>query len=193
EQVAEGNDEVASYGDRAAEATAEVIPALDAIRSDVDDELEATLSELVENDVIDEEQVADIKDAVAQDITPVLDSQRATIQGAVDDIQGASGQLDELAEGSWQVASGASELADATPALRQGVADAAAGSNELAEGTSQLAEATPQLVDGVDQLRDGTSQLAEGSSELAAGTGQLVDGSDQLVDGTTELRDELQE
>lgn len=184
-QVADGNAQVARYGQQAADAAGQVLPTLDTIRGDVD----AQLDQLVADGVLDQATA----DQVRAQVAPVLDQQREQVQGAVDQVTAASGQLDQLADGSRQVSDGAARLAAATPQLTAGIATAADGADRLADGTGQLAAATPQLVDGVAQLADGTRQVADGASSLADGTAQLRDGSGELVDGTSQLHDGLAE
>ncbi|MTG88716.1 YhgE/Pip domain-containing protein [Cellulosimicrobium sp. BIT-GX5] len=184
-QVADGNAQVARYGDQAAAAAADVLPALDGARDDVD----ARLDRLVADGVLDQATADEVRAQVA----PVLDERRAQVQGAVDQVTAASGELDRLADGARQVSDGAARLAAATPQLAAGIATAADGADRLADGTGQLAAATPQLVDGVSRLADGTRQVSDGATSLADGTAQLRDGSGELADGAAQLHDGLAE
>ena len=184
-QVADGNAQVARYGDQAAAAAADVLPALDGARDDVD----ARLDRLVADGVLDQSTADEVRAQVA----PVLDERRAQVQGAVDQVTAASGELDRLADGARQVSDGAARLAAATPQLAAGIATAADGADRLADGTGQLAAATPQLVDGVSRLADGTRQVSDGATSLADGTAQLRDGSGELADGAAQLHDGLAE
>ncbi|SMF45786.1 putative membrane protein [Cellulosimicrobium cellulans J1] len=184
-QVADGNAQVAQYGQQAADAAGQVLPTLDAIRGDVD----AQLDQLVADGVIDQATA----DQVRSQVAPVLDQQREQVQGAVDQVTAASGELDRLADGARQVSDGAARLAAATPQLAAGIATAADGADRLADGTGQLAAATPQLVDGVSRLADGTRQVSDGATSLADGTAQLRDGSGELADGAAQLHDGLAE
>jgi len=184
-QVADGNAQVARYGDQAAAAAADVLPALDGARDDVD----ARLDRLVADGVLDQATADEVRAQVA----PVLDERRAQVQGAVDQVTAASGELDRLADGARQVSDGAARLAAATPQLAAGIATAADGADRLADGTGQLAAATPQLVDGVSRLADGTRQVSDGATSLADGTAQLRDGSGELADGAAQFHDGLAE
>ncbi|NDO88542.1 YhgE/Pip domain-containing protein [Cellulosimicrobium composti] len=184
-QVADGNAQVARYGDQAAAAAADVLPALDGARDDVD----ARLDRLVADGVLDQATADEVRAQVA----PVLDERRAQVEGAVDQVTAASGELDRLADGARQVSDGAARLAAATPQLAAGIATAADGADRLADGTGQLAAATPQLVDGVSRLADGTRQVSDGATSLADGTAQLRDGSGELADGAAQLHDGLAE
>ncbi|MCB7136329.1 YhgE/Pip domain-containing protein [Cellulosimicrobium marinum] len=189
--VADGNAQVAGYGQQAADAAAQVLPALDTVRDDVGTALDDRLGLLVDQGVLTQDQADAVRADVQAQVAPVLDAQRSRVQGAVDDVQGASAQLDRLADGSRQVADGASALAAATPQLTAGIATAADGADRLADGTGRLAAATPALVDGTDRLADGTAQVADGAGSLADGLDDLGDGSGDLVDGVTQLRDGL--
>ncbi|WP_435737081.1 YhgE/Pip domain-containing protein [Cellulosimicrobium sp. PMB13] len=192
-QVADGNAQVAQYGQQAADAAEQVLPALDTVRDDVGTALDERLGELVDQGVLTQEQADTVRADVQSQVAPVLDAQRQQVQGAVDQVEGASAQLDRLADGSRQVSDGAGALAAATPQLTSGISTAADGATRLADGTGQLAAATPALVDGVGRLADGTAQVSDGASSLADGTAQLRDGSGELVDGVTQLRDGLAE
>ncbi|MFE5334314.1 YhgE/Pip family protein [Isoptericola sp. NPDC056573] len=210
-QVADGNAQVAQYGQEAAEAAGQVLPTLDGARSDAADaldqgraDLDQQLSDLcaqVPDDAGDlAAQCADLRtqaldrlDATRSDVDGALDAQRKDVRSAVTTVEGASEKLDQLADGSRQVADGAATLAGATPQLTAGIASAADGADRLADGTGQLAAATPALVDGVHRLADGTGQVSDGAAELASGTTKLADGSGELKSGIAELRDGLAE
>ena len=210
-QVADGNAQVAQYGQEAADAAGQVLPTLDGARSDAADALDqgradldqqlADLCAQVPDDAADlAAQCADLRtqaldrlDATRADVDGALDAQRKDVQSAVSTVEGASAKLDQLADGSRQVADGAATLAGATPQLTAGIASAADGADRLADGTGQLADATPALVDGVHRLADGTDQVSGGAADLAAGTTKLADGSGELKSGIAELRDGLAE
>ncbi|MEN5075389.1 YhgE/Pip domain-containing protein [Isoptericola cucumis] len=217
-QVADGNAQVARYGHEAADAAGQVLPTLDGARADakdafdgaqddirqrIDDRVAAVCAdvpadqqeqcEAIAAQVVDEARagIDEQLGAAQQDVDAALDAQRQDVQSAVTKVEGASTQLDTLADGSRQVADGAATLAGATPQLTAGIGSAADGADRLADGTGQLADATPALVDGVHRLADGTGQVAGGAADLAAGTTKLADGSGELKAGTTELRDGL--
>lgn len=184
-QVADGDAQVAALGHQAGDAAGEVLPALDQVRAD----LSARLDALVAQGVLTAQQADDLR---AQ-VDPTLDAQRARVEAAVGEVGTAVGRLDQLADGSRQVADGAAALAAATPQLTAGIGTAADGAGRLADGTSALAAATPALVDGVGRLADGTGQVSDGAASLADGTSRLRAGSGELVDGVTQLRDGLQD
>ncbi|MGW8565939.1 YhgE/Pip family protein [Isoptericola sp. NPDC055881] len=213
-QVADGNAQVAQYGREAADAAGQVLPTLDTARSDAADTLDQGRADLatqldalcaaLPDDGAEATDVAaqcaqlrsdvlDRLDTARTDVDDALDTQRQDVQAATAKVEGASAQLDQLADGSRQVADGAATLAGATPQLTAGIASAADGADRLADGTGRLAAATPALVDGVHRLADGTGQVSDGAAELAAGTTRLAAGSGELKSGTQQLRDGLVE
>ncbi|MFE7406300.1 YhgE/Pip family protein [Isoptericola sp. NPDC057559] len=212
-QVADGNAQVAQYGREAADAAGQVLPTLDGARSDAADALDqgradvetrlddlcasipdgADGSDLAAQCAQLRSDVLDRLDTTRADVDGALDTQRDDVKGAVSKVEGASAKLDQLADGSRQVADGAATLAGATPQLTAGIASAASGADRLADGTGQLAAATPALVDGVHRLADGTGQVSDGAADLAAGTTKLSDGSGELKSGVKQLRDGLAE
>ncbi|TWG83529.1 putative membrane protein [Cellulosimicrobium cellulans J34] len=167
-QVADGNAQVAQYGQQAADAAGQVLPTLDAIRGDVD----AQLDQLVADGVIDQATA----DQVRSQVAPVLDQQREQVQGAVDQVTAASGELDRLADGTGQ-------LAAATPQLVDGVSRLADGTRQVSDGATSLADGTAQLRDGSGELADGAAQLHDG---LAEGLGQVPDLDEQTRQDTAE-------
>ena len=70
--------------------------------------------------------------------------------------------MDQLADGTDQLATGLTTLSN-------GIQQTATGTSELADGTSQSATGGRQLSDGLVKLADGGSQLADGADELATG------------------------
>ncbi|NNU26084.1 YhgE/Pip family protein [Isoptericola sediminis] len=191
QEVADGDAEVARYGRQASAAAHDVLPALDAVRDGVDTALADRLDGLVADGTLTRAQADALAADVQDQVTPVLDTQRAQVTDSVAQVDDASAQLDTLADGAQQVADGADSLADATPALADGIASAADGADRLADGTSRLAASTPALAEGVGRLADGTARVASGASDLADGTDRLADGSADLADGADELRDGL--
>ncbi|WP_249399791.1 YhgE/Pip domain-containing protein [Corynebacterium qintianiae] len=77
--------------------------------------------------------------------------------------------------------------------LVDGSAQLASGSTELRAGTDRLAAGTVRLKDGTTQLADGTVRLKDGTTQLADGGVQLTDGVNQLKDGSGELKAKLDE
>lgn len=62
------------------------------------------------------------------------------------------------------------------------------GSEQLAGGVSQLASSAGQLQQGAAQLQDGSTQIAAGQQQVAAGANKLVANSDALVKGAASLQ-----
>ena len=84
-----------------------------------------------------------------------LDDYNAFYLGLLDYTAG----VDEAAEGSNELYTGAGDLKDGTAELRAGAA-------KLYAGVLQLKDGTPALVSGVTQLKDGAMQLSEGLQQL---------------------------
>lgn len=127
-QVAAGNAQLARIGDKvrgyAEIAEADATKAVNAIaafaKTHPDDEL------------------AQIALAVARKIEPVIDS---VIAKAIQ----ATEQIDELSDGSSQVAAGAAQLAADAPKLRAGVIKLDKGAHQLAAGLAAGAAAIPAM------------------------------------------------
>jgi len=148
--------------------------------------------------------------ALANQLGALVDAERLTQQeadeilrlagdaaGAVEQLSAAlgqaSGRVDQLSAGAAEVATGASQLAEAAPALSGGIASAAAGGQRLAAGTAQLDSAASTLVGDLRALERGTAEVSSGATELATASSTLDQGATELGAGVTELRDRLQE
>lgn len=129
-------------------------------------------------------------------------SQQEAIAKAVGDVNsaGASAKqtyaatksaVDQLRDGSAQVAAGTSALASASPQLADGIASASTGASQLASGSSQVAAGTSKLAAAAPTLSSGASSLASGAASAASGASQLSSGVDQLEDGSKELAAKL--
>ncbi|MCP2255321.1 putative membrane protein [Prauserella aidingensis] len=148
-RVAAGNEQIAATASALAQGSADLQNQLD----NVNDRLGRQLREggLDENEV--------------QHVLGVLGNVRTPVDEADNRIQQTSAQLDALATGARQVASGAGKLATSAPQLSGGIAQAADGASTLSKGASSLDEGqtealngTKQLVSGADDLRDGLGQ-----------------------------------
>jgi putative membrane protein len=118
--------------------------------------------------------------ALKTDMRRVADLARQVAAAAphlADDVAAARGQVDALAAGLHQLASGADRL-------HQGTSDASAGAKSLQGGLFRLASGARQLDDGLAQLSDGTHQLASGLSTLDGGATKLANG---LSDGAQKI------
>ncbi|MDP9737134.1 YhgE/Pip domain-containing protein [Curtobacterium sp. 260] len=129
-------------------------------------------------------------------------SQQEAITKAVGDVNtaGASAKetyastksaVDQLRDGSAQVAAGTSALASASPQLADGIASASSGASQLASGSSQVAAGTSKLAAAAPTLSSGAASLADGAASAASGASQLSSGVDQLEDGSKELAAKL--
>ncbi|PZF57742.1 YhgE/Pip domain-containing protein [Curtobacterium sp. MCSS17_008] len=132
----------------------------------------------------------------------LTEEQQQAITTAVGDVNsaGASAKetyastksaVDQLRDGSAQVAAGTSELASASPALADGIASASSGASQLADGSSQVAAGTSKLAAAAPTLSSGAASLADGAASAASGASQLSAGVDQLEDGSKELATKL--
>ncbi|WP_236793203.1 YhgE/Pip family protein [Amycolatopsis sp. GM8] len=100
-----------------------------------------------------------------QQVLSVLHDLRSPVDQANTKIQTASGQLNQLADGSRQVAAGASALAASAPQLTNGIAQASDGANSLSSGAAQLDSGEKTALDGTNQLSAGANQLRDGLNE----------------------------
>ena len=131
-----------------------------------------------------------------------LNDQANQIESAIGRIdpanpQNAVNELNRLRDGTAQLRynltspdapyiSGVNQLVDGSQQL-------ADGSTELRAGTERLIDGTVRLKDGTTQLTDGTVRLKDGTTQLADGGVQLTDGVNQLKAGSTELKTKLDE
>jgi putative membrane protein len=175
QQVAAGNEQLALAGSQIATAVQDAANQVPAARADIVALLNAS--------TLTEEQKAAI---LAE-----LDQVGSAITDGNTQVQSVNGQIQELGTGSRAVANGTRQLADAAPALSNGIATAAAGSAQLAAGTQQLAEAAPTLTNGIATAAAGSAELAGGVTRLADGSLALTNGVDQLTTGAGTLRDGL--
>lgn len=162
-QVADGNARLAATADRVGSAVDQAASELPAARAAVEAEL---VARGVDRATID--AVLAALDPLAERVT----EGNATVQGAV-------GDIDRLADGSRQVADGASALASGARTAADGAAAASTGAAQLAAGATSAAT-------GAGQVRDGLVTLDDGLGELATGAGDLRDG---LADGAAEVPD----
>lgn len=99
--------------------------------------------------------------------------------------------IDQLRDGSAQVAAGTQRLADASPTLANGIATAADGASTLSGGASQVAAGTSKLAAAAPSLSSGASQLASGAASADDGAKSLASGLTKLESGSRELADKL--
>ncbi|MGO4536959.1 YhgE/Pip family protein [Leifsonia sp. 2MCAF36] len=153
-QVAAGNDQLAAKANDAGAAAAQIAAAAPAARQDLLQRLTA----------------AGATQAQLDQVTAVLGDLDTKVQSGNQQIQGAVGQINQLAAGADQVSSGASQVAS-------GSQQAASGAAQLASGASTAAGGAAQLRDGLSTLHDGTAQLRDG---LTSGIDRIPDNSPTL-------------
>ncbi|MGO4301457.1 YhgE/Pip family protein [Leifsonia sp. RAF41] len=153
-QVAAGNHQLAAKANDAGTAAAQIAAAAPAARQDLLQRLAA----------------AGATQAQLDQVTAVLGDLDTKVQSGNEQIQGAVGQINQLASGADQVAGGASQVAS-------GSQQAASGASQLASGASTAAGGAAQLRDGLTTLHDGTAQLRDG---LKAGVDRIPDNSPAL-------------
>ncbi|CAI3792544.1 YhgE/Pip family protein [Pseudarthrobacter sp. MM222] len=93
----------------------------------------------------------------------------------------AVAQVQQLADGSAAVSTGAAKFADATPALTDAVGKAASGAGQLAGGASTLATGQQSALDGAGKLSQGAQKLDEGAAQLETGAATAADGAGTLA------------
>ena len=174
-QVAAGNRKIATVGQEVAGVSTTLHGDLTTQR--------ARLLEELRDAGLDDAQLAHVE------------SRLDTIDGLVDSadgrIQSASSDLERLSAGADDVAAGARQLADATPALTDGISRAATGSRQLRDGTASLENGLGTLVAGSAQLQTGAARAVSGGDSLAAGVADLETGVHRLASGATDLHAQL--
>ncbi|MEK3936030.1 YhgE/Pip domain-containing protein [Sporosarcina sp. FSL W7-1349] len=109
-----------------------------------------------------------------------LSEQLAPILASLPEEQqaGVKAALEELKQGSTQVAGGMQELSAGTSALADGAA-------QLNGSANQLATARSQALAGLNELNSSSTALVNGADSLAGGNGALATGLAKLADGAT--------
>ncbi|BAQ09801.1 yhge/pip domain protein [Bacillus sp. OxB-1] len=112
-----------------------------------------------------------------------LSEQLAPILASLPEEQqaGVKAALEELKQGSTQVAAGMQELSAGTSALADGAA-------QLNGSANQLAEARSQALAGLNELNSSSTALVNGADSLASGNGALATGLAKLADGAAAAR-----
>jgi putative membrane protein len=123
--------------------------------------------------------------AQQQAVTAALSSSdvQKQLATAVAQANTLDGQLDQLRDGSAQVAAGASSLASAAPTLTNGIASASAGASKVSSGASSVASGAASVSSGAASLASGASTAASGASTLSSGVSTLSSGTAKLHDG----------
>lgn len=175
EKVADGNERLADKADVLGNASQQVADNLDETKQRIAGQLRES--------GIDEQGVQRVLDGIDTANKPITD--------ANDKVQGQTGQLRTLADGSRKVAEGNQKLAAATPGMTGAIGQLGDGSGQLADGATRLDDGAVQLRDGEKQALNGADALTNGADRLDAGAQQLSDGSGRLTDGSHTLADEL--
>ena len=97
---------------------------------------------------------------------------KASFQQMQTELSGAASQVQLLAKGADQVATGNEKLAQNVPLLVASIGRASSGASELAKGTGQLSTGAAEAADGADQLSAGALELSTG---LRDGAGAVPD------------------
>lgn len=146
-RVADGNAQLAVSADRVGAAVGEAAAAVPQARDDI----AARLAE------------AGVDQATIDDVLERLDPLGDDLAAGNARVQEVVGQIDQLADGSAQVADGSAQLAAGARTAADGAATVAAGSGALRDGLGTLAEGLDALDDGAGTLRDG---LADGVTAI---------------------------
>ncbi|MGM9948842.1 MAG: YhgE/Pip family protein [Lysinibacillus sp.] len=101
--------------------------------------------------------------------------------------QALQATLNQLNQGSEQLAGGVSQLAASAGELQQGAAQVQEGSKQLAAGQQQAAEGANKLVANSDALVKGAESLQAGNATLASKLSELADGAGTAKAGANEL------
>ena len=168
-QVATGNAQLNSR-------VQDVVAQLDAADQGLRTRVIESNNRLIASGVLTQEQA----DKILADFDTVAAS--SPVAAAKTKIQTDATQIQQLANGSEAVSVGASQLAAATPALRDAIAQASGGANQLHTGAATLATGQQAALDGAGRLAEGARKLDAGAAQLEAGAGTAADGSRTLAD-----------
>ncbi len=124
-------------------------------------------------------QVQQGKSAVQEGASQVQQGSSAVQQGA-SQVQQGSEELDSAVDSSLIPDGPVKEYIDSTSELAKGTGKVADGSSQVAQGASDLADGSVQLADGSSQVAQGASDLADGSVQLAEGSLSLAAGAELL-------------
>ena len=134
----------------------------------------------------DETPGVDDARATARDLVAAAKQVRSTIDAA--DLDALSKRLHTVAVHAREVARAAPHLADDVAAARKNVDDLAAGLGDLATGARRLNSGAADAADGATDLRGGIYRFASGARQLDGGLDTLTAGGRQLADGLGDLQ-----
>ncbi|PZE24524.1 YhgE/Pip domain-containing protein [Curtobacterium sp. MCLR17_042] len=139
------------------------------------------------------ELTKDQQTALESSVTDAVTRVNSAGASAKKTYESTKSSVDELRDGSAQVAAGTSSLASAAPTLASGISSAATGASTLASGTAQVAAGTSKLASAAPTLSSGASQLATGAKTADQGASSLASGLDKLTTGSSKLASSLDE
>ncbi|MDQ4214718.1 YhgE/Pip domain-containing protein [Microbacterium capsulatum] len=176
QRVSAGNQQLAQYADQAGSLVQQATDALPQVRSDI--------ATALANRGLSPAEI----DAVLAKLDPLADK----VRSGNDAVQGAVGQVDQLAAGSAQVASGSATLADKSQQLAYGASTAASGAAALSAGAASARDGAKSLHDGLGTLAAGISQLhdglAAGVQAIPASTADLREKQAQTIANPVDVR-----
>ncbi|WP_432245596.1 YhgE/Pip family protein [Arthrobacter sp. G.S.26] len=174
--LADGAAQVAAGNAQLNTKVQDVAAQLEAADKGLRDRVVASNTRLMDAGVITKEQA----DSILADFDAVAASNPVTT--AKTKLQTDAAQIQQLADGAEAVSVGASQLAAATPALKDAIVQASGGADQLHTGAATLATGEQTAVDGTGSLVAGAGKLDDGAAQLAAGAGTAADGSRTLAD-----------
>lgn len=174
--LADGAAQVAAGNGQLNTKVQDVAAQLEAADKGLRDRVVASNTRLMDAGVITQEQA----DSILADFDAVAVSNPVTT--AKTKLQTDAAQIQQLADGAEAVSVGASQLAAATPALKDAIVQASGGADQLHTGAATLATGEQTAVDGTGSLVAGVGKLDDGAAQLAAGAGTAADGSRTLAD-----------
>jgi len=160
-KVAAGNDQLAAKATQAGQAAARL----------------AAEAPAAGQQLIAQLQASHVDPAVIAQVQAGLTGIDQKVQAGNTQIQSAVGQVNQLAAGSDQVATGAAQVSSGATRVADGASQAQTGAAQLADGASAAATGSAQLRNGLTTLHDGTAQLHAG---LANGVAQIPDNAPAL-------------
>jgi putative membrane protein len=160
-KVAAGNDQLAAKATQAGQAAARL----------------AAEAPAAGQQLIAQLQASHVDPAVIAQVQAGLTGIDQKVQAGNTQIQSAVGQVNQLAAGSDQVATGAAQVSSGATRVADGASQAQTGAAQVADGASAAATGSAQLRDGLTTLHDGTTQLHAG---LANGVAQIPDNAPAL-------------
>lgn len=182
------NGKVVNDGDRSVVVGLALPGMLDNLDlSDLEEEQQDKVDELIPEEVIVEAEVTDFSllgtiSLASYDLD--LDIDLDKYDDEIDDLKDSA---DELQDGADELQDGADELSDYMQQLTDGAKELADGTGSLSDGASQLSSGTDELKSGTESLVSGTDSLSSGTSQLATGLSTLASSAAALPDGTSQL------